>query len=424
MRTIRLHGLAAAAALAVLFAPALARADAVTQWNEYATTAITVTAAQPPHVASLSFAMVQGAVYDAVNGIDRGHQPYLTLPAANPWDSQDAAAATAAYRVLVNLFPAQQTTLQPLYDASLAAVPDGPMKTGGIAAGEAAAAAMIAARTNDGRGGPQIAVIGTTPGAWRPTPPTFPGDPGSWVANVRPFLVPDATALLSDPPNALTSNAYAKDLNEVKSVGALNSTTRTADETEAALFWQDHGGAIWNRVFRALAAGQGLDSADAARLLAMTNLAAADAAIGCWYSKYHWSSWRPITAIREAGTDGNSKTEADPTWLPLFDPSTATFGTPLVTPGFPEHPSGHSCLSSAITHTLRTFFRTDEMTFSAFSNRTRTTRTFHSFSQALDEVIDARVWAGIHFRTGDVDGARLGKEVAQYLRKNYFKPLR
>jgi hypothetical protein len=326
--------------------------------------------------------------------------------------------------VLVNLFPSQQSTLQPLYDASLAAIPDGPIKAGGVAAGEAAAAAMITARMNDGRGGPFTVVIGTTPGAWRPTPPTFATDPAPWLGNVRPFIVPDATALLSDPPNALTSNAYAKDLNEVKSVGALHSTTRTADQTEAAIFWQDNGAAIWNRAFRGLAASQNLDSADAARLLAMVNLAGADAGIGCWYSKYQWNSWRPITAIREADTDGNPKTDADPGWLPLFDPSTVQFGPPLVTPGFPEQPSGHSCISSAITHTLRTFFRTDEMSFSAFSNRTRTTRTFNSFSQALDEIIDARVWGGIHFRTADRDGAKLGKEVAQFLRKNYFKPLR
>ena len=303
-------------------APALARADTVTDWNGFASTAIVATATQPPPVAVLSFAMVQGAVYDAVNAIDRGHRPYLTQPPARPSDSKDAAAATAAFRVLVGLFPAQQATLQSLYDTSLAAVADTPpgAKAGGIAAGEAAAAAMLAARANDGRFGPFTPVIGTTPGTWRPTPPLFANDPAPWVGNVRPFVVPNVEMLRTPRPNALTSRAYARDLNEIKDVGSLHSTTRTPDETSAAIFWQDHAFALWNRAFRTLAASRHLDIVDNARLFATENLAAADAAIGCWNNKYHWNSWRPITAIREAASDGNRATEADPNWTPLFDP--------------------------------------------------------------------------------------------------------
>ena len=188
------------AALCAMIAPAPARADTVTDWNAYASTAIVANAGQPPPVAVLSFAMVQGAVYDAVNAIDRGHRPYLAQPPASRSDSKDAAAATAAFRVLVALFPTQQSTLQPLYDTSLAAVEDTPpgAKAGGIAAGEAAATAMLAARANDGRFGPFTPVIGTTPGAWRPTPPLFAHDPAPWVANVRPFLVPDVEMLRTD----------------------------------------------------------------------------------------------------------------------------------------------------------------------------------------------------------------------------------
>ena len=223
------------------------------------------------------------------------------------------------------------------------------------------------------------------------------------------------------PPNPLTSGEYAEDFNEVKQLGALGSTTRTADQTEAAIFWQDHGPALWNRVFRTLSASRGLGIADTARLFASANLASADGAIGCWESKYHWKFWRPITAIREADTDGNPATEADPAWTPLFDPATPQFGTPLVTPGFPEHPSGHGCISGAIVHTLQDFFGTDKIAFSAFSNRTRTTRSYDRFSDALKEVIDARVWGGIHFRTADVQGAVLGKKVAHWLAKHYFQ---
>jgi hypothetical protein len=422
MHHVRGAGLLAAAAL-LLASTTPAHADTVTDWNAIATTAIVTTAGQPPHAAPLSFAMVHGAVYDAVNAIDRGHQPYLVAPPANRSDSKEAAAATAAFRVLAALFPSQLPTLQPLYGASLAALPDGLSKDGGVAAGEAAAATMLAARANDGRRGPFTFVIGSEPGAWRPSPPGFGLDPAPWVGNVLPFLVPSAAMLLSDPPNPLTSAAYAEDFNEVKQLGSLASTTRTADQTEAAIFWQDHGLALWNRVFRALSASHGLDIADNARLFAMANLAAADGAIGCWHSKYYWNFWRPITAIREAASDGNPATEADPAWTPLFDPATPQFGTPLVTPGFPDHPAGHGCVSGAIVRTLQNYLGTDKITFSAFSNRTRTVRNFDRFSEALKEIIDARVWGGIHFRAADVHGAVLGKKVAHWLRKHYFQPV-
>jgi hypothetical protein len=420
--------LATTALVVALASPALARADVVTDWNNYASTAITAPpptgAGQPPHVAVLSFAMVQGAVYDAVNAIDRGHEPYLVRPSANPWDSKDAAAATAAFEVLTGLFPTQLATLQPLYDASLSAVPDGPMKDGGIAAGDAAAKAMLAARQDDGRGSPFTIPIGTTPGAWRPTPPANALDPAPWVGNVKPFLVPDVSMLRTKGPNRLSSRAYARDLNEVKEIGSLTSTTRTPDQTDAAIWWQDNGAALWNRIFRTLSASQGLDTAANARLFAMEDLAAADAAIGCWNNKYYWNFWRPITAIREAANDGNPATEADPNWLPLFDPATPSAPPALVTPAFPDHPSGHSCVSSAIVHTLQNFFGTDKIAFSAFSNKSGTTRSFDRFSQALDEVIDARVWAGIHFRTADTQGASLGKKVARWEKRHYFQSLR
>jgi hypothetical protein len=417
-------GFLALAALCGIIAPSLARADTVTDWNGYASTAIVGTATQPPPSAVLSFAMVQGAVYDAVNAIDRGHRAYLVQPPAAPSDSKDAAAATAAYRVLLALFPLQQPTLQPLYDASLAGIADTPpgAKAGGIAAGEAAAAAMLAARTNDGRFGLFTPVFGTTPGVYRPTTPGA-RDPAPWVGNVRPFLVPHVEMLRTPPPNALTSRAYARDLNEIKDVGALHSTTRTADETSAAIFWQDHAFALWNRTFRTLAANRHLDITDDARLFAAENLAAADAAIGCWNNKYHWNTWRPITAIREAASDGNRATEPDPTWTPLFDPSTLAAPPALVTPPFPEYPSGHNCAAGAILRTLRDFFDADEVTFSISSNKTGTTRTYQRLSDALEENINARVWAGIHFRTADIAGAALGKKVARYLHEHYLRPV-
>jgi len=342
-------------------------------------------------------------------------------------------AATAAYRVLVGfpdlpgLFPSQQPTLQPIYDAYIQNLPDNPpgSRANGVTIGETTARAMLTDRQNDGRFGPSPTPYPVAPGVWRRTPPNYANDPAPWVGNVRPFIVPSVEMLRTDGPNALTSAAYAEDFNEIKEVGSLTSTTRTPDQTDAAIFWQDQAMALWNRIFRALAASQGLDIVENARLFAMENLAAADAAIGCWNDKYYWQFWRPITAIREADTDGNPATEADPTWLPLFDPATPVCHLPaLFTPPFPDHPSGHACATSAFVNTLQNFFGTDRIGFSAFSNKSCTTRSFERFSDALKEVIDARVWAGIHFRTADTQGAVLGKKVAHYLEKHYFQPVK
>jgi PAP2 superfamily len=457
MRTRLITGIAAsmllamAVAVAGLSTPARGQpaGNMAIDWNALASTASMAPqpqgAGQPPHAAVLSLAMVQGAVYDAVNAIDGGHQPYLVAPPVDPGASKEAAAATAAFCVLAGasvadptvpcelpgLFPGQFSALKPVYDASLASVPGGPAKDGGIAAGEAAAQAMLTARTNDGRFGPFTFPEGFDPGEWRLAPPQGPTgivakDPAPWVGFVKPFLVPNVEMLRTDGPNALTSAAYTDDFNEVKELGSLTSTKRTADETAAAIFWQDSGPAIWNRVYRSLA-GRGLDIADSARLFATTNLAAADGSIGCWNDKAYWSFWRPITAIREATSDGNPATEADPNWLPLFDPSVPVSGAPLVTPGFPDHPAGHTCVSGATVHALQAFFGTDKVSFTATSNKCSPapcpTRSFDRFSDALKEIIDARVWGGIHFRTADVQGAVLGRKVARYLREHYFQPV-
>jgi hypothetical protein len=431
---------AVALALSGLFASARAQAagNLAIDWNATASTAIISTAGQSPQAAVLSLAMVQGAVYDAVNAIDGGHQPYLLALPANAASSKEAATTAAAFRVLVGfpdlpgLVPTQLPALQPLYDASLAGLPDGAAKTEGIAVGEAAARAMLTARTNDGRFGSFKFVEGFNPGEWRLAPPQGPTgivarDPTPWVGFVKPFLVPEIEMLRSDGPNPLTSAAYARDFNEVKELGSLTSRTRTADQTAAAIFWQDSGPAIWNRVYRSLATSHGLDIVDTVRLFAMSNLAAADGSIGCWNDKAYWSFWRPITAVHEAAGDGNPATEPDPSWVPLFDPSVPVSGPPLVTPGFPDHPSGHTCISGATARALRAFFGTDKVSFTAVSNKCLPApcppRNFRRFSSALKEIIGARVWSGIHFRTADVQGAVLGKKVAHYMTKHYFQPI-
>ena len=421
--------LIALAALIALVAPGIARADAVTDWNAIASDAIVVRAAQPPPVSALSFAMVQGAVYDAVNAIDQvQHRPYLVAPPANPWDSKEAAVAAAAYQVLIGLFPGQLPILQPVYDGYVAPLSDDPAgsKAAGIAVGEAAAKAMLDARAHDGRGGPAPELLPEGPGVWRPVPPFFTPDPAAWVGNVTPFIVPNVEMLRSDGPNPLTSDAYARDFNEVKRLGSLTSTARTKDQTEAAIFWQGNG-AFWNGVTRTIVATRAdLDIVANARLFAMEDLAAADGFIGCYNDKYYWQFWRPIAAIRAGDADGNPATDGDPNWTPLFDPGASAlglnFGPPLSTPPFPDHPSAHGCGSGAIVHTMQNFFGTDKISFSAYSTRTRTWRSFERLSDALKEIIDARVWGGIHFRTADVQGAVLGKKVAHWLKQHYFQP--
>jgi hypothetical protein len=383
---------------------------AVLAWNQHAIDALIGTAGQAPSVSVLHMAMVQGAVYDAVNAIDRGYEPYLAAPRAKRWYSTDAAAATAAYRVLSNLLPAQQAQLGMLYQASLDAIDDGRAKDGGIRVGEASAAAMLAARANDGRFGPFRFPVGTAPGEWRPVLPAFVNDPNAWVAQVTPFLIESADQFRSQGPHALTSRQYAKEFAEVKAIGSLTSTTRSADQTDAAQFWAENAIGMWNRIARQLSTDRHLGNVDNARLFARLNLTGADAAIACWDDKAHWGFWRPITAIREADTDGNPATAADPEWLPLLN-----------TPPYPDHPSGHNCFSSSVVSTLRDYFGTDRASFSVTSSVSGTTRSFTRFTQARQEIIDARVWSGIHFRTADEQGATIGKQVAHYSRTHHFQ---
>jgi PAP2 superfamily len=226
---------------------------------------------------------------------------------------------------------------------------------------------------------------------------------------VKPFLVPSAERFRTRGPNRLESGIYAKEFNETKELGAADSPTRTRDQTDTALYWDQ---APWGEILVSLARSQNLNANDTARLLATVSLAGADAEIVVINEKNYWNTWRPITAIREAEYDGNANTEPDLDWEPLID-----------TPGFPEYPAGHTTGSGAIVGALQSFFGTDKMEFSAFSRSSGTTRSFTSFSQALQETIDSRVWGGIHWRTADEVGARIGKRIANWESSRYFKPI-
>jgi hypothetical protein len=403
-----------AAVAAALLTPALARADVVTEWNQNAATALMVTAGQGPQVSVPHMAMVHGAVYDAVNAIDGGHAGYLlTSRIATPFDSPEAAAATAAYRVLQTLLPmAQQATLDSQYATSLAAIPDGTAKTRGIAVGKAAAEAMIAARTNDGRFGPYRFPVGTQPGEWRPVLPGFVNDPNAWLKDVKPFLVRSGTQFQSKGPNALTSRTYAKDFEEVKAIGSATSTTRTVDQTSAARYWAENPPLTWSRIARSISAQQQVSLVGNARLFAELYLTAADALITVWNDKAHFLFWRPITAIREADTDGNPATVKDENWLPL-----------IPTPPYTEHSSGHCGLSGSFVATMQDFFGTDDIGWTD-TNNGGLTRSYTHLSDAIEEIVNVRVWSGIHFRISDEAGAKIARQVAKWRERHYFKPLR
>ena len=393
-------------------AAAPATGNAVLTWDLNAQASIWDVAREQPQVQARSFAMVHGAVYDAVNAIAGvRYQPYLLAPRARGTESTAAAVATAAHQVLLFLYPAQQAALVARYDEYLATIGDHPSKQDGIAVGSRAAAAMIAARRNDGAFGDQAWAVGTEPGQWRPTPPAFASDT-AWVGHVKPFAIPRASMFRTAGPPALTGRAYARDFHEVRAVGGRDSTVRTADQTEAALWWHDRHLTEWE-IRRQLATGHRLSTLETARMFAMATLSEADASIACFDEKRAWSRWRPVTAVQLADTDGNPDTVAEPGWLPL-----------LTTPAHPDYTSGHTSRTGATMGTLTSFFGRDDIRFSASSADSGTTRHFTSFSQAVTEVTGARIWGGIHTRTADTAGAAIGAKVSSYITTHFFRRLR
>jgi hypothetical protein len=387
-----------------------ARENAVLTWDRRAEYAIYDVARQQPYVTRRSFAMVHGAIFDSVNAIDgTPYQPLIAAPRAGRRASKDAAVATAAHQVLDSLFPAQHDRLLSEYTTFLASIPDGRSKQDGVAVGARAAAAMITARTDDGAFGPQTWTVGTRPGEWRPTPPLFLSD-AAWVGHVRPFVISDPARFRTSGPPALSSRAYARELNEVKALGSATSTVRTQDQTESAIWWHDRRLTEWE-IKRNLATTQRLSVSETARLFAMVDVTTADTGIACFSEKEFWNFWRPITAIRLAETDGNPRTTADPEWNAL-----------LVTPPFPDHTSGHACGTSAMMAVLRHFFGRDDISFSAYSADSGTRRSFTSFTQARDEVNLARIWGGVHFRSADLQGSKLGEQVAADVIGHAFRP--
>jgi hypothetical protein len=292
----------------------------------------------------------------------------------------------------------------------LASITDGSNVAGGVAVGEAAAAQLNAADEGHPLGGTFQFTQSTAVGKWRAV--ASGSDPNAWVKDVHTFLIEDGTQFATDGPNALTSAAYTEEFIEVKAYGGLTGSLRSLDQTDMARFWADNAFGLWSRILRNLANAEGLSTAENARLFAMAYLSAADAQITVWNDKELYGLWRPITAIRDAELDGNPDTLDDDTWTPLIG-----------TPPYPEHPSGASAVASAMGYTLQRFFGTDKMEFGTFSNFSGTTRTFTRFSEAVKEVVDARIYSGIHFRTADTQSRVIGKQVFHWMIKHAFRPI-
>ncbi len=401
------HGAAIVAVLAMSWlAPhAMSVDSAVMEWNQIALAA-TVTASQGPLPQSRSMTIVQVAVHDAVNTITGEHDTYRAYGPAPAGASAEAATIAAAHRALATLFPLQAAALDAARAASLAA--RGLTEADpGISVGETAAVAILGARSNDGASlaqFPYAAPGAGTPGVWVPVSPAPALLPG-W-GSVTPWVLGSGSQFRPDSPPTLDSGRWARDYNEVKTIGSLTSLTRTPEQTQIGRFWLATPSAIWNGVARRIIDTRGLDLSDSARTLALMYLAASDAGIACWDAKYTYNFWRPQTAIRNGDLDGNDATIGDPGWTPLFP-----------TPAHPEYVSGHATNSSAMATALTFLFGDNPGVAIVATSPTNPGffRQWTTFSEGVDDVVDARVYSGIHYRTSDEVGARLGRQVARFV---------
>lgn len=404
-------------ATSLMAVPAAAQ-NVITDWNLIAITqarASTAPGASTPGGAGVYVTYAELAVYNAVVAIQGGYQPYKYTLNAPADASAEAAAVEAAYRMLVHLLPDRATQLTAAYNAALVVLPQNQATIDGLAVGLASAEALIAERTGDGLGvpWPYSYPASPVPGVWILTPGVLaPATP--WLGQMRPFTFDDPSEFLPDEgPPALSSTTWADDYNLTKSLGAANSSVRTPAQTEIALFWTDHPAAQYGATLRGLAMQENLSLLETARFMAIAYASMADAMIGCFNAKYHFSFWRPITAIRNGDIDGNPDTIADPLWTPLG-----------ATPGHPEYPSAHACLTSAFANALKDYFGTPNVQFAVHSAITGTTHYFTSVKGLQQEVEYARIYVGFHYHHSMVQGMVLGQRVENNVVGQYFAPVK
>jgi membrane-associated phospholipid phosphatase len=405
---------------------AAATPDPVLQWIGIMNSTV-ITANSNPLVTTRVVALFSASVFDAVNGIHPSYKPLYVRPNAPGYASQSAAAVQAAYVILSTLYPLQAGSLGPARDASIAAIEANERDKSvqaGVAWGQTVASSILALRATDGFAPPVPPFEGTlgietspaAVGVWRPTPPGNASGAGPQFATMTPWVLTRPSQFRLPPPRLLNSPEYAADYNEIKTMGIFSGSPRSADQSELALFWAGNTALFWNRIASQISTSRSMSLTENAHLFALLNVSMADAAIACWDTKYRYVFWRPITAIRLGDTDGNDSTVPDPTWAPWLDFFTAG------TPPHPEYPSGHSTVSGAAAFILAAAFG-DDTPFTVTSDARPGTRAFPSFSAAVAEIADARVFGGIHFRTSCVRGNALGQLVAGYVSQHAMSPL-
>lgn len=413
--------------IAVLFALNTALASAsnpVLDWIEIANSTAIANATNPL-VTGRGLAIQSAAVFDSVNGIEPLYHPLHVGSEAPHHASASAAAIQAAYAILIKLYPKSTPSLTAQRDASIAALTgeDANSVNDGITWGQSVADAIWTWRSADGFAPPPppflgaLGIVGTPAaiGVWRPTPLLNATGAGPQFATMTPWVLKRPSQFRLPPPNALTSAGYATDYNEIKIWGVLSGSPRSSDQSEFALFWAGNTPLYWDRIAAQLAAAGSYSLTQSAHLFALLNITMADAVIACWDVKYRYVFWRPITAIRSGDLDGNPATAPDATWVPWLDT------TPTGTPAHPEYPSGHSTVSGAAAAVLADTFG-DDTPFTVTSDVRPGTRAFSSFSAAVAEIADARVFGGIHFRVSCVRGNTLGQAVAGYVSAHVLRP--
>jgi hypothetical protein len=399
--------------------------SSVLRWSRLATEIFS--AEIGPLIDARGMAILHAAIHDAVNGIDRRYEPYTT-DLSSPGASVDAAIVSAAHDVMIALVPSQRARIEKEYSEALAAdMPYGPARDAGVSLGQQAARANLDRRSDDGivpgpwppRAGPitePIYVPAGTPGDYDFTPPfdapplgpiaLFPG-----LGRLKPFVIELARHRLGGP-DPLRSHRYARDLAFVKSVGSMQSTTRTADQTTTAFFWYEPF-AIWNEITQNVIRQHSLDEWDAARALTLVNFAIMDGGVACFEAKYHFRFWRPYTAIRRAGDDDNEATEPDPTWLPLLWSAPDQMPPTFVIPPIPDYPSAAAVTSAAAAEVLRALFGDRDRISATSDTLPGVTRHFTSFRQAATEAGMSRVYGGIHFLHAVEDGFMQGRSIGR-----------
>ena len=377
-----------------------AQAQAIATWNAIA---LKTTAAGPfsPPRETRAMAMVSIAVFDAVNSITQRYESYGIHVAVGRGASVEAAACAAAHRVLVSLYPAAAASLDAARDSTLSRIAAGPARDDGVAAGETVAAAVLAMRARDHAADQARYAPGSGMGVWVPTPPGFVAalEPG-W-GMVTPFVMNVGSQFRPGPPPAMGSETYVRDYLEITRLGGSNSGAREPTQTEAARFWITTAAQLWNQVVRQVTVARGFDAATAARAYLLLNLAGADAAVAAWDAKFAYNQWRPVTAIRHVGDDGSQTTVPDTAWTPL-----------ITTPPFPDYPAGHTTFGGAAEQVLSAALGETPGTLSIVSPTAGgATRRYQNFHEIAEEVVNARVWGGVHWRTSSIAGRELGRRI-------------